>query len=195
MFHHGKIRLQSLNACSVNSIVLYYILHCQLCCRHSSIILEQHWYQFIQQNHKATAFLIKAAVNIHLYPALQHRHEPWQTEGYMRQWNERMDKGFNISLKIASIWSKVHIPKYLVPQTSTVVTMWSLGCWWSIIKSWIIMKRKEYEAETQQKMKNVRVMDGQTSGTCSSVRTCLKGPSVAHQNSTAILTHETDRSV
>lgn len=37
--------------------------------------------------------------------------------------------------------------------------------------------------------------DGQTSGTLSSVRTCLKGPPVARQNSTAILTQETVRGV
>lgn len=39
-----------------------------------------------------------------------------------RQWNEIMDKGINISL-IASIWSKVHISKYVAPQTSRLVMM------------------------------------------------------------------------
>lgn len=44
----------------------------------------------------------------------------------------------------------------------------------------------------KHRRKRSKVGDGQTSSTSSSVRTCLKGPPVARQNGTAILTHKID---
>ncbi len=54
-----------------------------------------------------------------------------------------------------------------------------------------MLNNNEYEAETVEDEKQ-QSGGGQTSSTRRSVRTCLKGPPVARQNGTAILTHEID---